>query len=161
MTTPVEDDDLLAGATKYLLSIPEIVALVDFDAAVGGAFIWQEKPLVNIERRPVVAIVVTTSAIGIDDEVHSQHFERLGIEIWVGPIRDSMGNVIEPSETRRRLMKVYRTVDRYLHRTDPHVQQWGTVRTFSSERIGSIDRYSPDDGNEILIGQVFYVVQSD
>lgn len=160
MTFPIEDDDLLSGATKYLLSIPEIVELVGWDANL-GPYIWQENPLVDIEARATVAIVVTTSSIGIDDEAHTQHFERLGVEFWVGPIRDAMGNVTEPSETRRRLMKVYNAVDRYLHRTDPHEQWWGSVRTYSSERLGTISRYSPEDGKSVLIGQAFYVVQFD
>lgn len=161
MTTPVETDDLLSGAAQYLLSLPDVVAVV-------GAFpdstpyIWQETPGINFEREATVGIVVTTSAIGISDDAHTQHFERLGIEFWVGPIRDSVsGQVVEPAETRRRLMAAYRKVDRYLHRTNPSTQYWGTVRTHSSERIGEIDRYSPEDGKEILIGQVFYVVQLD
>lgn len=160
MTVPVEDDDLLSGATKYLLSIPEILTLVGYEANL-GPYIWQETPLVSIEKQATTAIVVTTSSIGIDDEAHSQHFERLGIEFWVGPIRDAMGNVIEPAETRRRLMKAYGVVDRYLHRTDPHEQRWGSVRTYSSERLGSINRYALDDGTGVVIGQAFYVVQFD
>lgn len=159
MTTPVEEADLLQGATEYLRSIPEVTALVGGNEF--GPYIWQERPVTNFEKEPVVGIVVTTSAIGISDDAHTQHFERLGIEIWAGPIRGALGEVVEPAETRRRLMKVFNVVDRYLHRTNSGIQYWGTVRTHTSERIGNIDRYSPDDGKEVLIGQVFYVVQLD
>lgn len=156
---PVEEDDLLAGATTYLLSLPDLVGLVGFNHL--GPYIWQEDKGINFEDEAAVGIVVTTSSIGIVDEAHTQHFERLGIEIWASPIRDEIGNIVEAAETRRRLMKVYSVVDRYLHRTAPQTQYWGEIRTHSSERIGNIDRFPADDGNGILIGQVFYAVQLD
>lgn len=159
MTSPVEEDDLLAGATAYLLSLPDLVALVGSDEH--GVYIWQEKPSANFEEEAATGVVVTTSSISVVDEAHTQHFERLGIEIWAGPFRDGMGNIIEPAETRRRLMKVYKVIDRYLHRVAPHTEYWGEIRTHSSERIGNIDRFEPEDGNGVLVGQVFYLVQLD
>ena len=159
MTSPVEEDDLLAGATAYLQSLPDLVALVGSNER--GVYIWQEKPAANFEEEATVGIVVTTSSISFTDEAHTRHFERLGIEIWVGPFRDGMGNIIEPAETRRRLMQVYKLVDKYLNRVAPRTEFWGEIRTHSSERIGNIDRYEPKDGNGVLVGQVFYVVELD
>lgn len=161
MTTPitVEEDDLLAGAVAYLLSLPDVVGLVGFNAL--APYIWQEDKPINFEEEPTTGIVVTTSAIGLVDEAHTQHFERLGIEIWAGPIRDGIGNIIEAAETRRRINKVYKVLDRHLHRVDPHTEYWGTVRTHTSERIGGLDRFPAPEGNGVLIGQVFYAVQLD
>lgn len=157
---PVEEDDLLQGAANYLLSLPDVVALVGSNQY--GPYIWQDAKLINFEEEPAVGIVVTTSAIGITDDAHTSHFERLGIEIWVGAIRDSVtGSVVEHAETRRRLNKVYKVVDRHLHRTDPRIEYWGTVRTHWCERIGGLDKFYAEDGGGTLVGQQFYAVQLD
>lgn len=161
MTTPipVTEDDLLAGTVAYLLSLSDVVGLVGSNEL--GPYIWQEDKLINFEEEPATGIVVTTSAIGLSDEAHTQHFERLGIEIWAGPIRDSIGNIVEAAETRRRINRLYRVLDRHLHRVDPHTELWGTVRTHTSERLGGLDRFPEAEGNGVLIGQVFYAVQLD
>lgn len=161
MAEPVDTDNLMSGCTKYLLSIPEIVDLVGEDA--NGPFIWQKTPLANMEKHPETGIVVMPpTAWGASDDAHTQHFLKIGLEFWTGPIRDPLtGGVIEPTETDRRMDSVYRAVDRFMHRVNPREVYWGTIRTYWCERIGDIDSYSPDDGNELVIGQAFYGVQFD
>lgn len=161
MAAPVEDDDLLSGCTKYLLSIPEVVSLVGVNA--DGPFIWQETPLTNMESEAETGIVVLNpTSWGAADEAHTQHALRIGLEFWTGPIRDAAtGNVIEPAETRRRMNSVFKKVDRYMHRPDPHDVYWGSIRTFYCERIGDINPYAVGDAKELVIGQVFYGVLFD
>lgn len=163
MASPVDDDDLLSGCVKYLLSIPEIVSLVGSDGPkAAGPFIWQEAPLENMEQQAETAIVVMPpTSWGASDDAHTQQHLRIGLEFWTGPIRDALGNVIEPAETRRRMNAVYREVDRFMHRPDTKTVYWGTVRTYWVERIGNINRYSVGDAKELVIGQVFYGVVFD
>lgn len=160
MANPVNDDDLLSGCAKYLLSIPEVVALVGSNS--DGPFIWQETPLVNMEQQAETAIVVLPpTSWGASDDAHTQQHLRIGLEFWSGPIRDALGNVIEPAETRRRMNKVFREVDRFVHRPDTKEVYWGTVRTYWVERIGNINPYTVGDAKELVIGQVFYGVEFD
>lgn len=160
MATPVDDDDLLSGCTKYLLSIPEIVALVGSDD--NGPFIWQENPLANMEQQAETGIVVLPpTAWGASDDAHTQQHLRIGLEFWTGPFRDALGHVVEAAETRRRMNSVFKKVDRYMHRPNPSTVYWGSVRTYWVERIGNINPYSVGDAKELVIGQVFYGVEFD
>lgn len=163
MAAPVDDDDLLSGCVKYLLSIPEVAGLVGSNGLKStGPFIWQETPLENMEQQAETAIVVLPpTSWGAADDAHTQHSLRIGLEFWTGPIRDTLGNVIEPAETRRRMNAVYKKVDRYMHRVDPHEVYWGSIRTHHCERIGDINHYYVSDAKELVIGQVFYGVLFD
>jgi len=160
MTTPVTDDDLVSGAAGYLLSIPEIVALVGkFDDDV--PWIFQRDMPFNMEKTDKVAIVVTSAGPwGSPNDYNTASFERLGIQIWAGPIRRADGvTIVEDSETFRRARAVYRVVDKYLHRVRGGEQWWGSIRSVTSRRFGGYDDYKTPDGNGVVIGTQIYGVE--
>lgn len=159
MTTPVNDDDLVSGATTYLLSISEIVAAVG--EVDGEPLILQRDFPVNMEIRDDVALVVTDAGPwGSANDYNTAEFRRLGIQIWAGPIRGVDGvSIIEDNETHRRAYKIYKLVDKYLHRVGGEAQWWGSIRSVNSRRFGGYDDYKAPDGNGVVIGTQVYGVE--
>ncbi len=160
MTFPVEDDDLVTGAAKYLLSIPEIVSAVGTIDGVPLIFARDFGGL-NMETRDDVALVTTDAGPwGSANEHNTAEFRRLGIQVWAGPIRGDDGvSIVEDNETHRRAYKVYKLVDRYLHRVAGGDQWWGSIRCVSSRRFGGYDDYKTPDGNGVVIGTQMYGVE--
>lgn len=159
MTFPVSDDDLVSGCATYLLSIPEVISSVgNLD---GQPLILQRDFPVNMEIRDDVAVVVTDAGPwGSANDYNTAEFRRLGIQIWAGPIRADDGvSIIEDNETFRRARKVYKIVDKYLHRVRGGDQWWGSIRCVTSRRFGGYDDYQTPDGNGIVIGTQLYGVE--
>lgn len=160
MTFPVDDDDMVSGATKYLLSVPEIVSLVG--KIDGEPLIFaRDFGALNMETRDDVALVVTDAGSwGASNEHNTAEFRRLAIQVWAGPIRDDDGvSIIETNETHRRARKVYKVVDKYLHRVSGGEQWWGSIRSVTSRRFGGYDDYQIPDGNGVVIGTQVYGVE--
>jgi len=159
MTFPVSDDDLVSGCATYLLSVPEVVEAVG--TLDGQPLILQRDFPTNMEIRDDVAIVVTDAGPwGSANDYNTAEFRRLGIQIWAGPIRSDDGvSVIEENETYRRARKVYKIVDKYLHRVRGGDQWWGSIRCVSSRRFGGYDDYQTPDGNGVVIGTQLYGVE--
>jgi hypothetical protein len=159
MTTPVTEDNLVSAAATYLLSVPEIVALVG--TVDGEPLILQRDFPVNMEIRDDVAIVATDAGPwGSANDYNTVEFRRLGIQIWAGPIRDVDDvSIIEDNETFRRAYKVYKVVDKYLHRVSGGDQWWGSIRCVSSRRFGGYDDYLTPDGNGVVVGTQLYGVE--
>lgn len=159
MTTPVTEDNLISAAATYLLSIPEIVALVG--TVDGEPLILQRDFPVNMEIRDDVAIVTTDAGPwGTANDHNTAEFRRLGIQIWAGPIRAADDvSIVEENETFRRAYKVYKVVDKYLHRVSGEYQWWGSIRCVSSRRFGGYDDYQTPDGNGVVVGTQLYGVE--
>lgn len=159
MTTPVDSDDLVSGVTGYLLGIPEIVALVGEED--GSPLILQRDMPVNMEDRDDAALVLADAGPwGSGNDYNTVEPRRLGVQIWVGPIRDpATGAVVEDNETYRRAYAIFKVVDRYLHRVRGNDQWWGSIRSVSSRRFGGYDAYLTPDGNGVVIGTQIYGVE--
>jgi hypothetical protein len=159
MTTPVTEDNLISGAVKYLLGIPEVVAAVgEID---GEPMIFPRDMPVNMEERDDVAIVVNdVGPWGSGNDYNTIEPRRLGIQIWAGPIRLSDGvGILEDNETYRRAYSVYKIVDKYLHRVRGGHEYWGSIRSVSSRRFGGYDDYAAPDGNGVVLGTQIYGVE--
>lgn len=160
MTTPVTADDLVSGAATYLLSLTDVTTLLGkFDD--NTPWIFQRDMPVNMEISDKVAVVVTSAGPwGAPNDYNTASFERLSIQIWAGPIRQTGGvGVVEDSETHRRARAIYRVIDKHLHRVGGGVQQWGSIRSVTSRRFSGYDDYKIPDGNGIVIGTQIYGVE--
>lgn len=159
MTTPVEADNLISGAVKYLLSVSEVVSAVGEIDDVPLIF-PRDMPL-NMEDREDVAIVVTDAGPwGNGNDYNTIEPRRLGIQIWAGPIRGTDGvSIDEDNETYRRAYSVYKIVDKHLHRVSGGHQWWGSIRSVTSRRFGGYDDYATPDGNGVVIGTQIYGVE--
>lgn len=160
MTTPVTDDDLVSGAATYLLSLSDVVALLGkFED--NTPWIFQRDMPLNMETSDEVALVVTSAGPwGAPNDYNTASFERLGIQVWAGPIRRSDGvTIVEDSETFRRARAVYRVVDKHLHRVGGGDQKWGSIRSVTCRRFGGYDDYKTPDGNGVVIGTQVYGVE--
>lgn len=159
MTTPVETDDLVSGVTKYLLSLPDVVAAVG-KSSKGTPYIYQRDQRTNLENKAASAIVVTSAGPwGTPNDYNTAEFERLGIQIWTGAIRGPDGEIIENDETHRRCKAVWRIVDKHLHRVRGGDMWWGSIRSVTSRRFGGYDDYMLPDGNGIVVGTQIYGVE--
>lgn len=159
MTVPVETDNLISGAVKYLLSIPEIVAAVgEID---DEPLIFPRDMPLNMESREDVAIVVTDAGPWASgNDYNTVEPRRLGVQIWAGPIRAANSDtIVEDNETYRRAYSVYKLVDKYLHRVRGGHQWWGSIRSVTSRRFGGYDDYAIPDGNGVVVGTQIYGVE--
>ncbi len=161
-------DDLVRGATKYLLSFPDITNLVG-QFPGGTPYIFEEKPLVTMQGvskqwpgNAVTAIVLTTSGTWASPDPQSTgQFPKLGVEIWADPPRDADGMVTKPSEARVAADYLYKVVDFHLNRTSSDLVFYGTVPIFRSVRIGDIT-YLPKipSDDHLVLGNVYYAIST-
>lgn len=162
--TPVLTDDLVAGATRFLLAQPSVVALVGSSGDPATPLIVQgaaDSAPEPGEWDQSAAVIVSYAGGWAGAEFStSWHFPRLQIALWVDALRDGDGAVAEPAETRRRLMALYAAVDQVLHRPSGGVGavMFGDVRTTSCERLGELSMYAVPGGDGALRGLVFYAV---
>lgn len=150
------------AATKYLLTIPEIVnAVGKFDTSL-KPFIFRDEILVNLESNKYAAV----SAIVVEDggpiatpTITRFRARRLRVTIWANGTRDAAGNLIDPSSVEEKINDTFLILDRYLHRTDPAPVLWSTIITISSDRIGDLSEpVGISDGDGIKIASVNYAV---
>jgi hypothetical protein len=159
MTTPVTDDDLVSGVAGYLLTLSDVLAVVG-ETEEGTPMIFQRDMPFNMEIGAKSAIVVTSAGPwGSSNDHNTAEFERLGIQIWTGPIRAEDDSIVEDAETYRRGKAVWRIVDRHLHRVRGGHVWWGSIRSVTSRRFGGYDDYAVPDGNGVVIGTHIYGVE--
>lgn len=158
-TIPVATDDLVQGATKYLLAIPAVTAQLGVTPA-GTPYLFQHNLFVTMEGTSSTAAVLGYGGSWTGSNAHNtMRFPRLSLELYCDPLRDSGQNVTEPGETWRRLNKTFTVLDRYLHRVGGGEQYWGSIRTLSSVRQSDPTIYAVPDGNGLLRAQVFYAIE--
>lgn len=159
MTTPVATDDLVQGATKYLQGFDDVLAALGSYAATTTPWLFQHELWVAMEgTQSTAAVLAPGGGWAGPNEHNTLRFERLSVEVWADPRRDSTGNIIEPGEVYRRIDAAYLALDSHLHRPQSGTQMWGTVRTVSCTRLVEPLTYAVPDGNGLLRLQVFYGV---
>lgn len=156
MTTPVTTDDIVQGCVKFLKAQTDIQAVVgSFDDDT--PWIFQDKPLVTIERTSSVAVVVWYAGGWAGPNTHNtMRFPRVAIDLYADPQRDSSGNATRLAETRTRINAAYQVLDRHLHMAGGGQQMWGTVRVCGSTRLSEPIIYEVDNTDGVLRLQVFY-----
>lgn len=155
-------ETLQFAATKYLLTIPAIVAVVGKFEDSQVPFIFTEEMLANLED----GFYTPTSAIVLEDGGPlSTNFltrfsaRRLSVTIWATGTRGLDGALVGSTTVTNKIQETFDTLDKVLHRTDPETVQWSTFKTISSERIGSITKpVAIGDGDGIQAATVNYAV---
>lgn len=160
MSAPAgEGDDLVQGCVKWLTELSEVVEAVGAAPVTGDPWIFQHSLWVTVEGSSSSAAVLSCQGGWASPNRHnSMRFPRLGLEIYVDPLRDPGGNLIEPGETHRRLDYVYRSFDTQLHRPAGDTVFWGALRVISSTRLIEPVSYPVPDGGGMLRLQTFYGV---
>lgn len=165
-------DDVASGAYTYLASLSDVLALVGSfpadDPDNGGLpWIFTRNVYTRLEAASIVkgtqavALVCCYMGMAASPNVSSTvRRVRLEVDIWVDPLRDSRGNVTNPSETESRGLNVYNTVDFHLHRvpTADNTQLWGDLVTVSSTRMTEPVWTPVPDGDGLIRGACFYAV---
>jgi hypothetical protein len=150
------------AATKYLLSVSEVVnAVGKFDVSL-KPFIFRDEMLANLESNeyaPVSAVVVEDGGPIATPTITRFRSRRLRVTIWANGTRDALGNLTDPSSVEEKINDTFLVLDKYLHRTDPAPVLWSTIVTISSDRIGDISEpVGITDGDGIKIASVNYAV---
>lgn len=158
MSTPIATDDLAQGASTWLATFPDVLAVLgvnDDDVPL----LFQNTPFGRIECTQSTALVLSQMGgwAGPND-FNTMRFPRLSVEIYVDPLRDSMNNPIDPGEAHRRASNAFNVIDRRLHRPQSGVQMWGTVRTIACLRLGEPNVFGVPGGDGMLRLHVFYGV---
>ncbi len=162
MTTPVTQDDIVAGAVTWLMSKPDVtsaVSMVEIDGKLVPALyqyrIWQT----NIEGTGNTACVIDHDGGWAGPNTYNTlRFPRLVCNIWADPIRDDIQNTTDFGEVRRRANVVFQAVDRHLHRPGGPDLMWGGVRVISSVRLTEPNIYAVPDGDGLVRLQAYYAI---
>lgn len=151
-----EQDDVVAGCVRYLSPIARVREVLGaFDD--GTPWIFQRSLHVTIEGSQSAGLVISyRGGWGAPNQHNTLEFPRLGLELWVDPLRDALNNTVETAETERRAAAILRVIDRVLHRPQGGDQFWGTVRTVGCLRLGEPNFYSVPDGDGVVRAEVFY-----
>jgi hypothetical protein len=165
-------DDVASGAYSYLSGLSDVLAVVgafpaDDPDNAGVPWIFVRNVYTRMEDASIVkgsqAVSLVCCFMGSSSPpVNSStvRFQRLEVDIWVDPLRDSMGNVTSPSETELRGNYVFSVIDSHLHRvaTDQNTVQWGDLITVASTRMSEPVWYPVPDGDGLIRGACFYDV---
>jgi hypothetical protein len=165
-------DDVASGVYYYLTSLPDVLA-------VTGSFPADDQDNANVPwifvrnvytRMEDMSIVKGSQAVALvccymgqassPLDSSTVRFQRLELDIWVDPLRDSMGNITSPAETESRGLGVFGLLDSHLHRvnTDQMTETWGDLITVGSLRMTEPVWYEVPDGDGLIRGACFYSV---
>lgn len=171
---PVMDHDLLAGCWIYLSGKSDLIDFLgeippDFTGEDPAPFLFvsddkNDTPL-KVQNSSSCAVVLSYGATWNSPNVHnSAYFPRLVVELYVDPIRTTTSNSpipgqgTDPGEVRRRMRKLYKLVDKYLHRKSTEIVYWGDVRTQICTRLNDPEPYSWPKGDGMLYCKIYYAV---
>jgi hypothetical protein len=147
VTAPVNTDDLVAGCVKYLLGLPDVLAVLGKSPTNAVPYLYQHQLYATIQNTQSNAAVIIRSGGWAAPNVHnSMRFPRLGLEITSDQMRDDGNNPILPGEVLRRIDVVYRALDAHLHRPQSGEQYWGTVRVIACTRLAEPSVYALGGG---------------
>jgi hypothetical protein len=159
VSSPVDTDDLIAGATKFLQAQAGVLAVLG-TTADGTPLLFQHDLYVVMEGTSSTAAVLAYGGGWSGANPHNTlRFPRLSLQLWADPVRDDGHNPVRPGEVQRRIHAAFGVFDRLLHRPAGGEQWWGTVRTLSSVRSAEPSIYPVPDGNGLLRAQAFYAIE--
>jgi len=157
MTSPVQTDDLIQGAVKYLLGCPDITAVLGAFPETGTPWLFQHTLWCTVEGSQSTAAVIDRAGGWAGANAHNtMRFPRIVLQLYVDPLRDAAGNVTDPGEAYRRIDAAFDAFDKRLHRAASGTQMWGTVRTIGCLRLGEPDAYPVPDGDGGMRLTTFY-----
>ena len=159
MTTPVTVDHITAGAVKWLQGFPDVTAVLG-QSPSGRPYLFQDTLYVVMEGTQSTAAVIYRAGGWAGPNAHNTaRFPRIGLEVYVDPIRDGGGNVTSPGEAERRIDAAYKAIDRHLHRQPQNeTQMWGTVRTIGCTRLVEPTVTPVPNGDGLIRLDTFYGV---
>lgn len=153
-------ESIQKAAVNYLLTIPEIVAVVGSNDE--GPFIYRNEIIVNLEDNQysvVAAIVVEDGGPLAVNTLTRFRARRLRITIWANGVRDALGNLTQPGTVVEKINDTFIVLDKFMHRTDTAPVLWDDIITISCDRIGDISEpVAVVDGDGIQIATVTYAV---
>ena len=161
MTVPVPSGlDVVSGCAMYLAAQSVLTDLLGKFDSDGTPYLFQDEiRLAVLETTQEAALVVGDGGSwGSGNEHNTMEFPRIRIELYVDPIRDSLHNELERSETMRRGRAIWKVVDSLLHRPQGGTQMWGSVRTLSCVKLARPEPYPVSDGNGMLRFMGFFAV---
>jgi hypothetical protein len=161
-------DDIVRSCTKYLLSIPDITAVVG-QFPGGAPFIFEEAigvPMEGISMQfpgnPVTAIVVQSGGSWATPAPQTTElFPKITIEIWADPPRDDKRQVTRPRDARIAADYLFQVIDNYMNFTSSDVVMMNEQPVWKSYRLGNITflpRINSDD--YLILGTVSYGLQT-
>lgn len=160
-------DDVGSGAQQYLLGFTDVTSLLGAFAATdpnpanaGLPWLFKDDLLTVMEGTSAAAVVCSPfGGWSAPIPLSSFDFERLSVEVYVDPLRDSANNITESSgATKQRGMAVFAAVKFRLHRTDPDTVTWGDLVTTGCQLLTKPQFTKVPDGDGLLVGQSFYGV---
>jgi hypothetical protein len=165
-------DDVASGAYWFLTSQSDVTAVVgafpaDDPDNAGVPWIFVRNVATRLETASIIkgtqAVALVCCFMGqaaTPNASSTARSQRLEVDIWVDPLRDSMGNVTNPSETESRGLNVFSVIDSHLHRvaTDQNTVVWGNLVTTGSTRMTEPVWYPVPDGDGLIRGACFYEV---
>lgn len=154
-------EDLTSGAVQYLASITELTAeLGQFE---GAPLIFEDEMFQLMEGSQSASLVVSYAGQSLSANTYNTSlFVKLSIEVWSDPARDADGNPTDPSSRAAisKALKIWRILDKYLHRVGGGSQTWGSAVTLSSKRLSALSKpYAVPDGDGLVRGEASYVVE--
>jgi hypothetical protein len=167
-------DDLHSGAWQFLMSFPDVLAVLgsfpaDDPVNPGQPWLFQHNIYQRMEAQSVVkgtqataVVVIYAGQFTVPTDSSTARMQRLEVDIWADPLRDAYGNVTDPSETEGRVISVWQVLDSHLHRasSDYGMQLWGDLVTTSSSRLAEPVPYPVPDGDGLLRGVGYYGVST-
>lgn len=154
-------DKLIAGMQTYLASRADLVALL------GGTdnepWIFQRDLSVLVSGTSNAAIVLHYAGQSSGPNIHNTMMSfKVNVAIYVDPARDAdlMTTDITSVDAESDALKIWRIVDKYLHRVGGGTETWGEAVSLSSKRLSALSQcYLVPDGNGLIRGDAFYEVQ--
>ncbi len=164
---PVNDSDIVDATWLYLSEIDEIVDAV---GALGDApYIFQRKipSGTPVQQSQSSFIVIDDASIWTSPNEHnSMEFPRIQISLFVDYMRSTVfseleSQEIDSAEAYRRIHRLYKIVDKYMHRPQNDTLTWGAVRVHSSKRLaaGKADKAPQQDG--VIFMDIYYALTTD
>jgi hypothetical protein len=125
VTTPVADDDIVSGATAYLMAQPEVLAVLGTYPGTTVPYLFQRRMWAEMKASSSTACMIWSEGGWTAANLHNTlRFPRLSVEIWTDPLRDGQNNVIDPGEVYRRSNRAFTVIDSFLHRPQGGTQWW-------------------------------------
>lgn len=168
-------DDVASGAVKYLKTFSSLTSLLGSypasDAVNGGkAFIFRTTgdsyrgTLARVQGTQSSALVVSTfGSYQAAMPMTTPRFQRLSVEVFTDPLRDSDLNITEtPGGTELRCRQVLSQVIFTLQRTDPETIAWGSLLTTGCQFLteGPVMMLTGAEGDGLMHVQVFFGVDT-
>jgi hypothetical protein len=154
----VSDEDVIAGAVRWLRAHPAATAHLGVDA-FGDPLIVQDQPPPRADFAQQAVLVLSNLGVEGGGNDHNTFQQiRLQTEYWVDPVRDDGGNLTAPSDARQRMTAAYSAVDRLLHRPQGGAQQWGAITTTDCIRRAGLAPYQVPGSDGLWRGTAIYAV---